>query len=105
MIHGRRETHYSYRIWPHERYVHRVGGTPLVAGKRTANSVCIAYESEVPRAANELGLCVRGDIERTNEPVLVRMHGGTWRDWATSSAHTHLAGTAMPSIAGPMRSD
>src|SRR5437016_6615086 len=59
-----------YRM-QHERYVHRVGEA-LVA-TRHAEFRLIAYESEVDGGESHVAL-VRGDIEKSSEPVMVRMH-------------------------------
>jgi 3,4-dihydroxy 2-butanone 4-phosphate synthase / GTP cyclohydrolase II len=59
-----------YRM-QHERYVHRVGEA-LVA-TRHGEFRLIAYESEVDGGESHIAM-VRGDIEKDNEPVLVRMH-------------------------------
>src|SRR6476646_10471886 len=59
-----------YRM-QHERYVHRVGEA-LVA-TRHGEFRLIAYESEVDGGESHVAL-VRGDIEQSSEPVLVRMH-------------------------------
>jgi 3,4-dihydroxy 2-butanone 4-phosphate synthase / GTP cyclohydrolase II len=59
-----------YRM-QHERYVHRVGEA-LVA-TRHGEFRLIAYESEVDGGESHVAL-VRGNIENSSEPVLVRMH-------------------------------
>jgi len=59
-----------YRM-QHERYVRRVGEAML--GTRYGEFRLIAYESEVHGGESHVAL-VRGDIEGSNEPVLVRMH-------------------------------
>jgi 3,4-dihydroxy 2-butanone 4-phosphate synthase/GTP cyclohydrolase II len=59
-----------YRM-AHERYVHRVG--EALVGTRHGEFRLIAYESEVEGGESHVAL-VRGDIENTTEPVLVRMH-------------------------------
>jgi 3,4-dihydroxy 2-butanone 4-phosphate synthase/GTP cyclohydrolase II len=59
-----------YRM-AHERYVHRVG--EALVGTRHGEFRLIAYESEVEGGESHVAL-VRGDIENTAEPVLVRMH-------------------------------
>lgn len=59
-----------YRM-QHERYVHRVGEA-LVNTKHGEFRV-IAYESEVDGGDSHMAL-VRGQIDGTDEPVLVRMH-------------------------------
>ncbi|MFZ0686874.1 MAG: 3,4-dihydroxy-2-butanone-4-phosphate synthase [Terriglobales bacterium] len=59
-----------YRM-QHERYVHRVGEALV----ETAHGEfrLIAYESEVDGGASHMAL-IRGDIDNSSEPVLVRMH-------------------------------
>jgi len=59
-----------YRM-QHERYVHRVGEALVATGHGEFR--LIAYESEVDGGESHVAL-VRGDIEKGNEPVLVRMH-------------------------------
>jgi 3,4-dihydroxy 2-butanone 4-phosphate synthase/GTP cyclohydrolase II len=59
-----------YRM-AHERYVHRVG--EALVSTRFGEFRLIAYESEVEGGESHVAL-VRGDIENTSEPVLVRMH-------------------------------
>lgn len=59
-----------YRM-QHERYVNRVG--EALVNTRYGEFRLIAYQSEVDGGDSHLAL-VRGDIERGNEPVLVRMH-------------------------------
>jgi len=59
-----------YRM-QHERYVHRVG--EALVSTRYGEFRVIAYESEVDGGDSHLAL-VRGDIDKGNEPVLVRMH-------------------------------
>src|SRR5579885_2139544 len=59
-----------YRM-PHERYVHRVG--EALVNTRHGEFRLIAYESEVDGGESHVAL-VRGDIESSREPVLVRMH-------------------------------
>jgi 3,4-dihydroxy 2-butanone 4-phosphate synthase/GTP cyclohydrolase II len=59
-----------YRM-AHERYVHRVG--EALVSTRFGEFRLIAYESEVDGGESHVAL-VRGDIENTSEPVLVRMH-------------------------------
>jgi 3,4-dihydroxy 2-butanone 4-phosphate synthase / GTP cyclohydrolase II len=59
-----------YRM-QHERYVHRVG--EALVNTRYGEFRVIAYESEVDGGDSHLAL-VRGDIDKGNEPVLVRMH-------------------------------
>jgi 3,4-dihydroxy 2-butanone 4-phosphate synthase / GTP cyclohydrolase II len=59
-----------YRM-AHERYVHRVG--EALVSTRHGEFRLIAYESEVEGGESHVAL-VRGDIESSPEPVLVRMH-------------------------------
>jgi 3,4-dihydroxy 2-butanone 4-phosphate synthase/GTP cyclohydrolase II len=59
-----------YRM-QHERYVHRVG--EALVDTRHGEFRLIAYESEVDGGESHVAL-VRGDIEKSSEPVLVRMH-------------------------------
>ncbi len=59
-----------YRM-QHERYVNRVG--EALVNTRYGEFRVIAYESEVDGGDSHLAL-VRGDIEKGDEPVLVRMH-------------------------------
>jgi 3,4-dihydroxy 2-butanone 4-phosphate synthase/GTP cyclohydrolase II len=59
-----------YRM-QHERYVHRVGEAMI--GTAHGEFRLIAYESEVDGGESHVAL-IRGDIENTAEPVLVRMH-------------------------------
>jgi 3,4-dihydroxy 2-butanone 4-phosphate synthase / GTP cyclohydrolase II len=54
-----------------ERYVHRVGEAQV--GTRFGEFRLIAYESEVDGGESHVAL-VRGDIEGSADPVLVRMH-------------------------------
>jgi len=58
-----------YRM-QHERYVHRVG--EAIIGTNHGEFRLIAYESEV-EGGSHVAL-VRGDVENSTEPVLVRMH-------------------------------
>jgi len=55
----------------HERYVHRVGEALL--DTRFGEFRLIAYESEVDGGESHMAL-IRGDIENSDTPVLVRMH-------------------------------
>ena len=55
----------------HERYVHRVG--EALIDTRFGEFRLIAYESEVDGGESHIAL-VRGDIEHSATPVLVRMH-------------------------------
>ena len=55
----------------HERYVHRVG--EALIDTRFGEFRLIAYESEVDGGESHVAL-VRGDIEHSATPVLVRMH-------------------------------
>ena len=59
-----------YRM-QHERYVHRVG--EALVDTRYGEFRMIAYESEVDGGESHVAL-VRGDIDKADEPVLVRMH-------------------------------
>jgi 3,4-dihydroxy 2-butanone 4-phosphate synthase/GTP cyclohydrolase II len=59
-----------YRM-QNERYVHRVG--EALIGTNRGEFRLIAYESEVDGGDSHIAL-VRGDIESSTEPVLVRMH-------------------------------
>ena len=59
-----------YRM-QHERYVHRVG--EALVDTRYGQFRVIAYESEVDGGDSHLAL-VRGEIDKGDEPVLVRMH-------------------------------
>src|ERR1700676_1433847 len=59
-----------YRM-AHERYVHRVG--EALVDTRYGEFRMIAYESEVDGGESHVAL-VRGDIEHSATPVLVRMH-------------------------------
>src|ERR1700730_8607488 len=59
-----------YRM-QHERYVHRVG--EALIDTRFGEFRLIAYESEVDGGESHIAL-VRGDIEHSATPVLVRMH-------------------------------
>jgi len=59
-----------YRM-AHERYVHRVG--EALVGTRFGEFRLIAYESEVDGGESHVAM-VRGEIENSDAPVLVRMH-------------------------------
>src|SRR5246127_4897467 len=59
-----------YRM-AHERYVHRVGEAMI--STRHGEFRLIAYESEVEGGESHVAL-VRGNLEPSSEPVLVRMH-------------------------------
>ncbi len=59
-----------YRM-AHERYVHRVG--EALVETRFGEFRLIAYESEVDGGESHVAL-VRGDVENSGDPVLVRMH-------------------------------
>jgi 3,4-dihydroxy 2-butanone 4-phosphate synthase/GTP cyclohydrolase II len=59
-----------YRM-SHERYVHRMG--EALVGTRFGEFRLIAYESEVDGGESHVAM-VRGDIESSDQPVLVRMH-------------------------------
>ncbi len=59
-----------YRM-AHERYVHRVG--EALVGTRFGEFRLIAYESEIDGGESHVAL-VKGEIEHSDTPVLVRMH-------------------------------
>src|SRR5262249_2916103 len=59
-----------YRM-AHERYVHRVG--EALVDTPYGEFRLVAYESEVDGGESHLAL-IRGDIENSESPVLVRMH-------------------------------
>lgn len=59
-----------YRM-QHERYVHRVGEAMITTVHGEFR--LIAYESEVDGGESHIAL-VRGDLQASHEPVLVRMH-------------------------------
>jgi 3,4-dihydroxy 2-butanone 4-phosphate synthase/GTP cyclohydrolase II len=59
-----------YRM-AHERYVHRVG--EALVDTRFGEFRLIAYESEIDGGESHIAL-TRGNIERSETPVLVRMH-------------------------------
>src|SRR6266704_2204951 len=59
-----------YRM-AHERYVHRVG--EALVDTRFGEFRLIAYESEVDGGESHVAL-IRGDVEHSETPVLVRMH-------------------------------
>jgi 3,4-dihydroxy 2-butanone 4-phosphate synthase / GTP cyclohydrolase II len=59
-----------YRM-AHERYVNRVG--ECLVDTRFGEFRMIAYESEVDGGESHVAL-IRGDIENSKDPVLVRMH-------------------------------
>jgi len=59
-----------YRM-AHERYVHRVG--EALVDTRFGEFRLIAYESEIDGGESHIAL-IRGEIENTDTPVLVRMH-------------------------------
>jgi len=59
-----------YRM-AHERYVHRVG--EALVDTRYGEFRLIAYESEVDGGESHVAL-IRGDVEHSETPVLVRMH-------------------------------
>jgi 3,4-dihydroxy 2-butanone 4-phosphate synthase/GTP cyclohydrolase II len=59
-----------YRM-AHERYVHRVG--EALVSTQHGEFRLIAYASEIEGGESHVAL-VRGDIERSGDPVLVRMH-------------------------------
>ena len=59
-----------YRM-EHERYVHRVG--EALVDTRFGEFRMIAYESEIDGGESHVAM-VRGDVEHSSDPVLVRMH-------------------------------
>jgi 3,4-dihydroxy 2-butanone 4-phosphate synthase/GTP cyclohydrolase II len=59
-----------YRM-EHERYVHRVG--EALVDTRFGEFRLIAYESEIDGGESHVAL-IRGDVEHSEAPVLVRMH-------------------------------
>jgi 3,4-dihydroxy 2-butanone 4-phosphate synthase / GTP cyclohydrolase II len=59
-----------YRM-AHERYVHRVG--EALVDTRFGEFRMIAYESEIDGGESHVAM-VRGDVEHSEAPVLVRMH-------------------------------
>ena len=59
-----------YRM-AHERYVHRVG--EALVDTRFGEFRLIAYESEIDGGESHVAL-IRGEIENSDTPVLVRMH-------------------------------
>jgi 3,4-dihydroxy 2-butanone 4-phosphate synthase / GTP cyclohydrolase II len=59
-----------YRM-EHERYVHRVG--EALVDTRFGELRMIAYESEIDGGESHVAM-VRGDVEHSSDPVLVRMH-------------------------------
>jgi 3,4-dihydroxy 2-butanone 4-phosphate synthase/GTP cyclohydrolase II len=59
-----------YRM-AHERYVHRVG--EALIGTPHGEFRLVAYESEVDGDESHIAL-IRGDINQSSEPILVRMH-------------------------------
>jgi 3,4-dihydroxy 2-butanone 4-phosphate synthase/GTP cyclohydrolase II len=84
-----------YRM-AHERYVHRVG--EALVGTRHGEFRLIAYESEVEGGESHIAL-VRGDIDKSNEPVLVRMHSHCVMGDVFGSTHCDCHAT----IEGAMR--
>ena len=60
-----------YRM-AHERYVHRVG--EALVETRFGEFRLIAYESEVDGGGESHVALIRGDIENSKSPVVVRMH-------------------------------
>jgi 3,4-dihydroxy 2-butanone 4-phosphate synthase/GTP cyclohydrolase II len=60
-----------YRM-AHERYVHRVG--EALVDTRFGEFRLIAYESEVDGGGESHVALIRGDIEHSKSPVVVRMH-------------------------------
>ena len=59
-----------YRM-AHERYVHRVG--EALVNTHFGEFRLIAYESEIDGGESHVAL-IRGDVEHSDSPVLVRMH-------------------------------
>ena len=59
-----------YRM-AHERYVHRVGEALIET--RSGEFRLVAYESEIDGGESHIAL-IRGDVENSDAPVLVRMH-------------------------------
>ena len=59
-----------YRM-ANERYVHRIG--EALVDTRFGEFRLIAYESEIDGGESHIAL-IRGDVESSNSPVLVRMH-------------------------------
>jgi 3,4-dihydroxy 2-butanone 4-phosphate synthase/GTP cyclohydrolase II len=59
-----------YRM-SHERYVHRVG--EALVGTQFGEFRLIAYESEVDGGESHVAM-IRGEIENSEDPILVRMH-------------------------------
>jgi 3,4-dihydroxy 2-butanone 4-phosphate synthase/GTP cyclohydrolase II len=84
-----------YRM-AHERYVHRVG--EALVGTRYGEFRLIAYESEVEGGESHIAL-IRGDVENTSEPVLVRMHAHCIMGDVFGSTHCDCRAT----IEGSMR--
>jgi 3,4-dihydroxy 2-butanone 4-phosphate synthase/GTP cyclohydrolase II len=84
-----------YRM-AHERYVHRVG--EALIGTRYGEFRLIAYESEVEGGESHISL-IRGEIENTSEPVLVRMHAHCIMGDVFGSTHCDCRAT----IEGSMR--
>ena len=84
-----------YRL-AHERYVHRVG--EALVGTRYGEFRLIAYESEVEGGESHIAL-IRGDVENTSEPVLVRMHAHCIMGDVFGSTHCDCRAT----IEGSMR--
>jgi 3,4-dihydroxy 2-butanone 4-phosphate synthase/GTP cyclohydrolase II len=84
-----------YRM-AHERYVHRVG--EALVGTRHGEFRLIAYESEVEGGESHIAL-VRGDIDKSSEPVLVRMHSHCVMGDVFGSTHCDCHAT----IEGAMR--
>lgn len=84
-----------YRM-AHERYVHRVG--EALIGTRYGEFRLIAYESEVEGGESHIAL-IRGEVENTAEPVLVRMHAHCIMGDVFGSTHCDCRAT----IEGSMR--
>ena len=94
-----------YRM-ANERYVHRVG--EALVDTRFGEFRLIAYESEVDGGESHVAL-IKGDIEGSAEPVLVRMHAhclmGDVFGATGCECHPTLEGALTPHRAGrPRRS-
>jgi 3,4-dihydroxy 2-butanone 4-phosphate synthase/GTP cyclohydrolase II len=91
-----------YRM-AHERYVHRVGEAAI--DTPYGEFRLIAYESAVDGGESHVAL-VRGDIEHSSEPVLVRMHAhclmGDVFGATTCDCHATIEGS-LKAIAGEGR--
>ena len=93
-----------YRM-AHERYVNRVG--EALIDTRFGEFRLIAYSSEVDGGESHVAL-VRGDIEHSQNPVLVRMHAhclmGDVFGATGCECHATLEGSTAPHRAGGPRS-